>query len=70
MHITDFELIACYDGSSKFARLLSLSGAKGVRRVCNWRARAIPSAIKLAYPKVFKVQRSTPTPSTPAIQDT
>lgn len=67
--MTDLELIAHYGGPSKFARLLSLSGAKGVRRVCNWRTRGIPSAIKLAFPKVFKVQRSKPAPSTPATQE-
>lgn len=54
--MTDTELITFYGGPAKFARLLALDGAKGVRRVCNWRKRGIPARIKLAFPKIFKRQ--------------
>lgn len=54
--MTDLELIAYYGGPSKFARLLRLDGDKGVRRVCNWKVRGIPPAIKVAFPALFKIQ--------------
>lgn len=54
--MTDIELIAHHGGSAKFARLLGLTGAKGVRRVCNWKKRGIPAAVKVAFPAVFRLQ--------------
>lgn len=54
--MTDIELIAHHGGPAKFARLLGLTGAKGVRRVCNWKRRGIPAAVKVAFPAVFRLQ--------------
>ena len=54
--MTDIELIAHYGGPAKFARLLRLDGDRGVRRVCNWKVRGIPPAIKVAFPSLFKIQ--------------
>lgn len=54
--MTDNELIALHGGPTKFAQLLGMDGAKGVRRVCNWKRRGIPAAIKVAFPVLFLQQ--------------
>lgn len=54
--MTDNELIAHHGGPTKFALLLGLDGAKGVRRVCNWKKRGIPASVKVAFPLLFRQQ--------------
>lgn len=61
--MTDIELIAHYGGPAKFARLLRLDGDRGVRRVCNWKVRGIPPAIKVAFPSLFKIQTKRQRPA-------
>jgi hypothetical protein len=40
-------------GPAKVARLLGYDEAGGVQRVCNWKARGIPPAVKLSRPDLF-----------------
>jgi hypothetical protein len=48
----DRELIDSLGGPVKLASMLQL-GRYGPQRVSNWKARGIPSAVKLKYPHLF-----------------
>jgi hypothetical protein len=41
-------------GITKVAKLLNLKNPGGARRVCNWKRRGIPAAIKLEFPQYFQ----------------
>lgn len=67
--MTDNELIAHHGGPTKFALLLGLDGAKGVRRVCNWKQRGIPPSVKVAHPEIFRAQIWAEPASKPTTQE-
>lgn len=50
----DKTLIINLGGPAKLARLLGF-GKGGTNRVCNWRSRGIPAAVKLDFPHIFLV---------------
>lgn len=51
----DRALIDSLGGPAKLADLLNFDRRGGVQRIQNWKARGIPSAVKVAYPHLFMV---------------
>lgn len=57
----DRALIDALGGASKVADLLGYPADGGVQRVQNWKARGIPSAVKVEHPDIFLRTLATPT---------
>ena len=55
--MTDEELIDHLGGPAEVADLLGFDKKGGVQRVHNWKARGIPSAVKVARPDLFMPER-------------
>lgn len=51
--MSDSDLIDDLGGPTAVARLLGYTGPTGTARVCNWRIRGIPAAVKVVRPDLF-----------------
>jgi hypothetical protein len=49
----DKALIESLGGARELVKLLKWDSNGGLQRINNWKARGIPPAIKIQYPKIF-----------------